>query len=249
MRPRLAALGSAVRARPTLAAALVYALLTFAFVSPAVLTGRVLSNSDSFYFKAPWAAVRPAKLTRPANPEFDDAPAQIQPFVQYTKSRLPDIPLWDPMIDSGRPFLANAQSAIFSPFSVPAYVLPFFSALAWIALLKLFVAAFGTYLLGRALGMRFGGALLAGAVYAFNLFLVAWLSYPHASVWALIPLLLFATDRVVRRPDGLSIAGLGAVVGLQFLCGHPESSFHAMVAATASLRSCSIARRWVSACR
>ena len=30
------------------------------------------------------------------------------------------------------------------------------------AVLKLLVAAFGTYLLGRALGMRFGGALLAG---------------------------------------------------------------------------------------
>lgn len=235
MRARLAALGGRLRARPTLVAALAYALLAFAFVSPAVLTGKVLSNSDSFYFKPPWDAVRPAKLHRPANPEFDDAPAQIQPFVQYTKSRLPHIPLWDPFIDSGRPFLANAQSAVFSPFNVPAYLLPFFSALAWIALAKLFVAAFGAYLLGRTLGMRFGGALLAGTVYAFNLWLLAWLSYPHASVWALIPLLLYLTDRVVRRPDGLSIGGLGTVVGLQFLCGHPESSFHAMLAATAFL--------------
>jgi hypothetical protein len=201
MRRRLASLGAALRARPTLAAALAYLLLTFGFVSPAVLTGRVLSNSDSFYFKPPWDAVRPAKLHRPANPEFDDAPAQIQPFVQYTKRRLTDIPLSDPFIDVGRPFLANAQSAIFSPFNVPAYLLPFFSALAWIALLKLFLAAFGTYLLGRALGMRFGGALLAGTVYAFNLWLLAWLSYPHASVWALIPLLLYCVDRVVRRPD------------------------------------------------
>ena len=78
MRGRLASLGAALRGRPTLAAALVYALLTFAFVAPAVVTGRVLSNSDSFYFKPPWDAVRPAKLHRPANPEFDDAPAQIQ---------------------------------------------------------------------------------------------------------------------------------------------------------------------------
>ena len=35
--------------------------------------GRTLSNSDSFWFKAPWAAQKPAALTRPSNPEFDDA--------------------------------------------------------------------------------------------------------------------------------------------------------------------------------
>ena len=44
-------------------------------------------------------------------------------------------------------------------------------------MLKLWVAAFGTYLLGRALGMRFGGALLAGIVFALNLKMVTWLSY------------------------------------------------------------------------
>ena len=48
---------------------------------------------------------------------------------------------------------------------LPAYVLPFWKSLAVMAVLKLCVAAFGTFLLGRALGMRFGGALLAGAVF------------------------------------------------------------------------------------
>ena len=42
----------------------------------------------------------------------------------------PDIPLWDPYIMGGRPFQANSQSAVFSPFSVPAYVLPFWKSLA-----------------------------------------------------------------------------------------------------------------------
>src|ERR1019366_8156079 len=50
-------------------------------------------------------------------------------------------PLWNPYIMGGRPFLANSESAVFSPFSVPAYVLPFWKSLAFIAALKLFVAA------------------------------------------------------------------------------------------------------------
>ena len=225
MRARLAA-------RPNLAAALILALLSIAFFAPAMVPGRTLSNSDSFWFKAPWLASKPASLERPANPEFDDIPALLQPFTEYTIRNLPDVPLWNPHVMTGRPFLANMQSGVFSPFNVPAYIFGLWGALAWIAALKLFTAAFGAYWLGRTVGMKFAGALLAGVVYGFNLWMVTWLSYPHASVWALIPWLLVAADRVARRPDRRSAAVLAAVVGVQFVCGHPESSFHALLATT-----------------
>ena len=42
------------------------------------------------------------------------------------------MPLWNPYIEGGRPFIANMQSAIFSPFSWPAYVLPFWWSLGLI---------------------------------------------------------------------------------------------------------------------
>ena len=160
---------------------------------------------------------------------------QLQLFLHHTARELPHIPLWDPWIMGGRPSQANAQSAVFGPYSLPAYVLPFWTALGWIGVLKLWVAAFGTYLLGRALGMRFGGALLAGIVFALNLKMVTWLSYPHMSVWTFIPWLCLLTDRLVRRPRLLTGAGLAAVVALQFLSGHAESSFHALLATVAFL--------------
>ena len=215
--------------RPVAFAALLYALLALAFVSPALMPGKVLSNSDSFWYQAPWVDVRPAGYERPANPEIDDIPAQMQPFMQYTRERLPDIPLWNPHITGGRPFLANAQSAVFSPYSLPTYVLPFYDSLALVAALKLFLAAFGTFLLARRLRIGDPGALLAGVVYGFSLWLVTWLAYPHASVWTFIPWLLFLTDRLVERPTGRGVAALGGVTAVQFLCGHPESSFHAVV--------------------
>lgn len=223
--------GRALRRRPVLAAALLFAALALGFVSPALVPGKVLSNSDMLWFQAPWAASRPATLERPANKELGDAPQQMQPFLREVKRSLPDIPLWNPWITAGRPFHADAQSAIFSPFNLPAYVMDTWRSLALIAALKLWAAAFGAFLLGRALAMRWAGALLCGVVYGFSLWMVTWVSYPHASVWALVPWALLATERVLRRPDARGAGWLALVVGVQFLCGHPESSFHLLVAA------------------
>src|SRR2546430_1178364 len=88
-------------------------------------------------------------------------------------------------------------------------------------------------LLGRALGMGLAGALLAGLAYGFGLYLVTWLPWPLASVWALLPWVLVATDRVVRRPGAGSVAALAAITALAFFAGHPESTFHAIFAAAA----------------
>ena len=129
---------------------------------------------------------------------------------------------------SGRPLLANSQSAIFSPFSLPVYLLPNLTALAWIAVLKWWVAALGTFGLGRVLGMRMSGALVAGLLYGFSLRLVAFVTFPHSSVWVFIPWMLLAAAWLVRRPDILSGVALATVTAVQFLAGHPESSFHAV---------------------
>ena len=133
----------------------------------------------------------------------------------------------------GRPFLANSQSAVFSPFTAPAYAMPVSDAFAWGAALKLFIAAFGAYLLGRALRLRFAPSLLAGVVYAFGLFFVSWLAWPLSGVWAWMPWLLALAELAVRRPGVLPAAGLSAVTALQFFGGHPESSFHVLFATLA----------------
>jgi hypothetical protein len=224
-----------LRRRPAAAAALFYLALTLLFLAPALMPGKTLSNSDALFFDPPFVTVKPPGLERPSNPELGDAVEQLQLFTHHTARAFPDIPLWNPYIAGGRPFQANSQSAVFGPYSIPAYVLPFWTALGWIGVMKLWVAAFGTYLLGRALGMRFAGALLAGVVFALNLKLVTWLSYPHMSVWTFLPWLLLLTEMVVRRPGLLTGAGLAAVVALQFLSGHAESSFHVLMTAAAFL--------------
>jgi hypothetical protein len=216
--------------RPTAAAALLYAALALLMVGQGLLPGRTLSASDYLWTAAPWSATTPGGVRLfGANGELADSVAAFQPFTQHTRATLPHIPLWDDAISGGRPFLANMQSGVFSPFNVPSYVLPFWWSLALVAALKLFVAALGTFALGRALGMRFAGALLAGLAFGFSLYMVTWLAWPLTAVWALLPWLLVAVDRVLRRPDATGVALLALATGLGLLSGHPESSFHVLV--------------------
>jgi Bacterial membrane protein YfhO len=222
---------SAAGRRPTLAAAALYLLLALVFVAPSLLPGRSLSASDYLWSGAPWTAAKPAGVTGlGSNYEQADAVLQFQPFLQFARAHLPDVPLWNPHQMGGRPFVANSQSALFSPFSWPALVLPFWWSLGIVGALKLFCAALGAHLLARALGIGVAGRLLAGLVYGFGLYYVVWLSWPLSSVWAWLPWLLLCVHRVVHRPGAPPVAALALVVGLQFLGGHPESSFHVLAA-------------------
>ena len=84
----------------------------------------------------------------------------------------------------------------------------------WIAALKLWVAAFGTFLLGRgARRCASAGRGAGGVVYGFSLWMVTWLSYPHASVWALIPWRCRGRARAAPAGRARRAAAAGAGVG------------------------------------
>jgi hypothetical protein len=224
--------------RPGLLAFGAYVVLAVIFFWPGLLPGHTVSAADYLWSAAPWNTSIPTSvpvqtlhpLVVGSNPHLVDGVTVFEPFLQYTRSQLPHIPLWDPYIMGGTPYLADMQSAIFSPFSLPAYVLPFWWSLGVIAVMKVVVAATGTYLLARALKMGQAGAFMAGLVFGFGFFLIAWIPWPLDNVFALIPWILLATERLVRRPGVLPAAGLASLVALQFFGGHPESSVYAIFA-------------------
>jgi hypothetical protein len=217
------------RKRPTLSAALIYAILSLILVGQGLMPGRTLSGSDVLYSNVPWLEQRPADVPGlGSNFELTDSALVFQPFLLHNRDELPHLPLWNPQISGGRPYLANAQSAIFTPFGLPALVLPFWKSLAVIAALKLFLGALGAFVLARVLGMRFGGALLSGLVFAFGTFFVVWLAWPLTNIFPLIPWLMVLGELIRRRPDLLSASGLAMLVALTYFGGHPESTFHAL---------------------
>ena len=223
-----------LRARPTLAAAVIYAVLSVVMVGPGLLPGKTLSASDYLWNNPPWQASRPASVVGiGSNFELADQPLVFQPFLRHTGDVLPHIPLWNPYISGGRPYLANNQSAVFSLFNLPAYLLPFWKSLAVIAALKLFVAALGAFALARWLGMRFGGALLTGLVFAFGTFFILLLGWNQPAIWAVLPWMLILVGVTARRPALLPGAGLAILVALSYFGGHAETTFHVLFVALA----------------
>ncbi len=227
-----------VLAKPTLLVLCSYVGLAVIFFWPGLLPGHTVSAADYLWNTAPWNTAIPSGLPMSgahpvlvgSNGQLVDGVTLFVPFFQYTSSQLPHIPLWDPYIMGGTPYLADMQSQIFSPFTLPAYILPFWWSWGVIALLKIVVAAMGAYLLGRVMKMGTAGAFLCGVVFGFGLFMVDWIPWPLTSVFPLIPWVLLATERLIRRPGVLWASALAALVALQFFGGHPETSVYVVFA-------------------
>ena len=183
----------------------VLVLLAFWHIGPA---GRVVAGGDLFtYFYPYWAeATRALQAGR--------------------------LPLWNPYLFMGVPFLANSQVGLLYPLNWPLWLLlPPHHSLHWSIIIHLCLAATGAYLYARG-SLRLGrlGAWTAGAALALGGYLGAQVEHVNqlqALAW--FPWLLALYDRAVRRRGGLAFVGLTATVGMVLLAGHTQSAFISLV--------------------
>src|SRR4051794_5562427 len=193
--------------------------------SSALFSGKVLAGDDLVLFTAPMSEVRPADLLHPSNSLNYDAAYVFHPDLIAARRAIRggELPDWVGDIGAGRPMLAAQQTAPLFPTNYVAYLLPFWDSLEWTALLKLLLAGAGMFLFCRALALERAPALLGAIAFAFSTYFVGWLAHPHTNVYLLLPWLLLAIRTTIRRRTPLAAAGLGAVLGLAFLAGHPPS--------------------------
>jgi len=217
----------------TVEAAVLLLLLSATFFWPAVFGGRVLLPTDLIFELDPlWQPLAPEGYTHPANPILSDQVYQFFPWKVFALRSLArgQLPLWNPYTDAGLPFVGNAQSAIFDPFNLLSYLLPLYSSYVVTAILRLFVAGIFTFLLAREIGLDKFGALLAMVAFTFSGPLIVWLGHPHSRVIVWLPAMLLTVERALTRRSGLYVIASGLTIGAQFLGGHPETSFHVMLA-------------------
>ena len=200
-------------ARDALAVCLLWALI-IAFFWRIALAGRVLAGGDIFtYFYPYWSeATRALRAGR--------------------------LPLWNPYLFMGVPFLGNSQAGVLYPLNWPLWLtLPAHQSVHLSPVFHLCLAALNAYLLGRlSLDMGRVGAWATGLVYALGGYMVAQVEHVNqlqGLSWLPLAMLFSDCSILARRKANwgsvAALAGLSGVIGLTFLAGHVQTGFISLV--------------------
>jgi hypothetical protein len=224
----------------SVAVLLLLALLAALFLGRQLFFGLSLVPFDLLPGTTPWKQLH-LNAPPPWNPLLDSLQQYYPRRVFFNESlRAGFLPLWNPDVYTGMPFLATQQAAVLYP---PAWLLALlpvgiaFTASAWF---HLALAAAGTFLLLAALGLHRAAAFTGAVAFAFNGFMVAWLAYPNVSqwTWAWLPLILYTVERALggagpTTPSLRWVVIAAALIGLQFLGGHAQISAYLLIAVLA----------------
>jgi hypothetical protein len=202
----------------------VFAAGILILLSPSLLGGKILSSGDVVFFQGPFNGAKPTTLTRMGNSELFDPVLEFQPDLIAIRRALEsgELGLWAPDQSAGRPMWASQQTAPLFPLTWLAFVGSFWRALAWIAALKMLLAAMGAFLLARWSGLSRGPATLTGVSYAFCTYLNNGLQFPLSTVLAMTPWAMLMAGRVGRMGRAADALGLILAIGLMFTTGSPE---------------------------
>ncbi|MCO5206496.1 MAG: oligosaccharide flippase family protein [Anaerolineae bacterium] len=204
--------------------------------------GQTMLPIDNLFQWAPYATyAADFGVEQPQNSLLSDLILENIVWKQFINDSVSngEIPLWNPHLFAGQPFLANGQHSAYYPFSVLFMILPLTAAYGWFTVLQLWLAGVSMYVFGRILAQKRASAAIAGLIYQGSGFLlVSSAVFPMilaAAVW--LPLLLACIEMIIRittTPKGagktLPWATLGAfALGLQLFAGHPEITYYTLL--------------------
>lgn len=203
-----------------------------AFSSPYFLRHSVpFPTRQLVTFFAPWNQYD--KYAGPVkNNAMPDVVTQIYPWKHFviTELKAGRLPLWNPNNFSGNPALANFQTAVFSPFTLLYFILPFIDAWSLTVLLQPLLAGIFTYFLTREMRVSRAGAVISALGFMFSGFIVVWMAYGTLSLAvAFLPFILLSLERFLRKNDRRFLIFAGLAVTFSFFSGHFQTSLYVLL--------------------
>lgn len=198
----------------------------FIFSSPYFLKGLVpFPSSYLVTFFPPWNASYTGPVKNAAMP---DVVTQIYPWKKLTIEawKRGEVPLWNPFSFSGTVHAGNYQSAVFSPFNLIFFILPFIDAWSLLILLQPLLAALCMYLYLSAYVNK-PARLIGSLAFMFCGFMVVWMAYGTLGYAALfLPLVLWAIDQFFGTKKWKFGALVSAGLAVSFFSGHFQISLY-----------------------
>lgn len=151
------------------------------------------------------------------------------------------LPTWNPYSLSGTPNLANFQSAVYYPFNIIFFFLPFHISWSFIVLIQPFLAGIFLYLYLRNLKLDEYSSFLGGVVFAFSGFSAMWLEWGSVLQTALwLPLILLSLDKLffivenkkIKLINKNIIVWISVLIGslaFSFFAGHLQTFFYLII--------------------
>lgn len=139
---------------------------------------------------------------------------------ELAQGRLPE---WNPYAGLGMPVVASAQDAVLHPFGAVLLALPPAAAMKTWILLSFVLAAAGTFVWARALGLERAAAALAAVVFTFSGPLVsASDNVQFLTTYAALPWILAAAHGYARRGGPAALLGVGVAAAICAAAGDPQ---------------------------
>jgi hypothetical protein len=176
------------------------------------------------------------------SPEGSDFSFAMLPWWEFAVGSLRrgDLPLWNPYLSSGVPFVANPQPGLFYPPVWLITVLPATRVVGLLLILHMWLAGVGMYVWLRSEKLGEPGAWFGAVVFALSGYFTARVSAGQSDVvmtqsW--LPWILFAINRAMNTRPWTRAVLAGIPVGFSLLAGHTATFLYVLViAATYALR-------------
>ena len=141
------------------------------------------------------------------------------------------LPLWNPYILGGIPFLADLSNNAFALTNLAYLLFPIPVAMTLLTVFYVCLASVTTYWYAKLLTGSRVAALVSAVAFGFSGTLIAAVNDINSLQGiALIPLVFFTLERFLRKPGRVSAVWFIGVLCLQFLSSHPQYSFYTWMA-------------------
>ncbi len=182
-------------------------------------------------FFSPWSDY--PEFSMPVkNNALSDVVTQIYPWKKYTIEELKkgSIPWWNPYSFSGTLHAGNFQSAVFSPFNILFFIMPFIDAWTALIVIQPLLGGIFMYLFLKSLRISNFGTVVGSGSFMFCGFMVVWMPYGTMSMAILfLPLALFAVEKYLINKNFFCLLLLALTIPLSFFSGHIQTSFYFLV--------------------
>ena len=225
--------------------------VTILFMPKALFGGGLFAPLDLLHLASPWRDATPTagNVQELVQNDFVQSIPVIEAMVHALRGG--HWLMWSPYIAGGEPVGALVTSGFQDPFNILLVILPAVSGLAIVTALRLLFCQTFFYLFLRRLGVSSPIATFGAVAFTFCGTQIALLGRINA--YLILPMMLWATLRILQRRRAIDVALLGIASALSWLAGFPSGFantvaidvlFAIFVAAAPAVRSAGI-REWL----